>query len=256
MTLIVDAVYKSFGRHVALAGASLSVGDGEFISILGPSGGGKTTLLRVLAGLSRPERGSVTLDGVDFLGLSAARRRVGFVFQHYALFPHMTVAQNVAFGLQVRPVTSRPSPAEVRDRVMSLLSLTQIADLALRFPAQLSGGQRQRVAVARALAAEPRLLLLDEPFGALDSKVRRELRRELRRIHDTTGVTTILVTHDQDEALALGDRIALMNQGRIEQIGTAEALAQAPASAFVHEFLGKPDQPTLRQLLFTAATPA
>ena len=255
MTLIVEAVHKSFGRHVALAGASLSVGDGEFICVLGPSGGGKTTLLRVLAGLSRPDKGAVTLDGVDFLQLSTAQRRVGFVFQHYALFAHMTVAQNVAFGLEVRPARTRPPAAEIRDRVMSLLALTQIEGLALRFPAQLSGGERQRVAVARALAVEPRLLLLDEPFGALDSKVRRELRRELRRIHDTTGVTTILVTHDQDEALALADRIALMNQGRIEQIGRAEDLAQAPASAFVHEFLGNPDQPTLRQLLFTASTP-
>ncbi len=239
MTLTVDGIYKQFGRFPALTGVSFEARDGEFLTLLGPSGSGKTTLLRVLAGLDRPDHGCVFMDGVDFLALSARERRVGLVFQQYALFRHMTVAKNIAFGLEVRARRERPSGAKIEARVEELLALTQIEGLGGRFPAQLSGGQRQRVAVARALAVEPRLLLLDEPFGALDAKVRKELRGELRRIHDATGVTTILVTHDQDEAMALADRVVLMNKGRIEQIGAPSELDDAPASPFVFEFLGE-----------------
>jgi sulfate transport system ATP-binding protein len=239
MTLTIDGVYKQFGRFPALTGVSLEARDGEFLSLLGPSGSGKTTLLRVLAGLDKPDHGCVFLDGVDFLALSARERRIGLVFQQYALFRHMTVAKNIAFGLEVRPRRTRPSPAAIKARVEELLALSQIEGLGGRYPAQLSGGQRQRVAVARALAVEPQLLLLDEPFGALDAKVRKELRGELRRIHDATGVTTILVTHDQEEAMALADRVVLMNQGRIEQIGSPAELDTAPASPFVFTFLGE-----------------
>jgi sulfate transport system ATP-binding protein len=239
MTLTVDGVFKQFGRFPALAGVSLEARDGEFLALLGPSGSGKTTLLRVLAGLDKPDHGCVFLDGSDFLKLSARERRVGLVFQQYALFRHMTVAKNISFGLDVRPAKSRPSRDDIRDRVEALLALARIDGLGRRYPAQLSGGQRQRVAVARALAVEPRLLLLDEPFGALDTKVRKELRGELRRIHDATGVTTILVTHDQEEAMALADRVVLMNHGRVEQIGSPHELDDAPASPFVFEFLGE-----------------
>ncbi len=238
MTLTVDGIAKRFGHFPALAGVSLEARDGEFLTLLGPSGSGKTTLLRVLAGLDKPDYGRVLVDGADFLALSARERRVGLVFQQYALFRHMTVARNIAFGLDVRPARSRPSRAAIKARVDELLALARIEGLGGRYPAQLSGGQRQRVAVARALAVEPQLLLLDEPFGALDTKVRKELRGELRRIHDATGVTTILVTHDQEEAMALADRVVLMNHGRIEQIGTPEELDAAPASPFVFEFLG------------------
>jgi sulfate transport system ATP-binding protein len=239
MTLTIDGVYKQFGKFPALTGVSLEARDGEFLSLLGPSGSGKTTLLRVLAGLDKPDHGCVFLDGVDFLALSARERRIGLVFQQYALFRHMTVAKNIAFGLEVRPRRSRPSAVAIKKRVEELLALTQIEGLGGRYPAQLSGGQRQRVAVARALAVEPQLLLLDEPFGALDAKVRKELRDELRRIHDATGVTTILVTHDQEEAMALADRVVLMNQGRIEQIGTPAELDTSPATPFVFTFLGE-----------------
>jgi sulfate/thiosulfate transport system ATP-binding protein len=239
MTLTVDGVYKRFGRFPALSGVSLDARSGEFLTLLGPSGSGKTTLLRVLAGLDKPDSGRVLLDGADFLEQSARERRVGLVFQQYALFRHMTVASNIGFGLDVRPARSRPSPAAIKARVDELLALARIDGLGARYPAQLSGGQRQRVAVARALAVEPRLLLLDEPFGALDTQVRKELRTELRRIHDATGVTTILVTHDQEEAMALADRVVLMNHGRIEQIGTPRELDEAPANPFVFEFLGE-----------------
>jgi len=239
VALTIDCIEKRFGRFAALDGVSLEARDGEFLVLLGPSGSGKTTLLRVLAGLEEPDRGAVRLGDLDFLALRPGERRVGLVFQHYALFKHMTVARNIAFGLEVRPGRSRPMPAEIGSRVEGLLALTQIEGLGGRYPAQLSGGQRQRVAVARALAVEPRLLLLDEPFGALDSKVRKELRAELRRIHDATGVTTILVTHDQEEAMALADRVVLMNAGRIEQIGSPEELDSDPASPFVFEFLGE-----------------
>jgi sulfate transport system ATP-binding protein len=239
VTLTIDGVAKRFGRFPALAGVSLEVRDGEFLSLLGPSGSGKTTLLRVLAGLDKPDEGRVLLDGADFLALTARERRVGLVFQQYALFRHMTVARNISFGLEVRPRASRPSRAAIKARVEALLALAQIEGLGGRYPAQLSGGQRQRVAVARALAVDPALLLLDEPFGALDANVRKSLRGELRRIHDATGVTTILVTHDQEEAMALADRVALMNKGRIEQIGSPADLDEAPASPFVFTFLGE-----------------
>jgi sulfate transport system ATP-binding protein len=239
MTLTIDGVHKRFGRFAALTDVSLEAGDGEFLALLGPSGSGKTTLLRVLAGLETPDRGSVFLDGADFLALTPRQRRVGLVFQNYALFRHMTVARNIAFGLEVRPASARPSHAEIADRVKALLALTRIEGLADRYPAQLSGGQRQRVAVARALAVEPRLLLLDEPFGALDTQVRKALRGELRRIHDATGVTTLLITHDQEEAMALADRVVVVNHGRVEQIGSPSRLDAAPASAFVFAFLGE-----------------
>ncbi len=211
---------------------------GEFLALLGPSGSGKTTLLRAIAGLETPDEGTVHLDGEDFLGLSARQRRVGMVFQHYALFRHMTVAGNIAFGLKVRPAAERPKKAEIAARVEKLLSLIQLEGLGKRFPAQLSGGQQQRVALARALAIEPRVLLLDEPFGALDAKVRKELRHWLRRVHNETGVTTIFVTHDQEEAMDLADRVVVLREGVIEQVGTPEALDEHPASAFVFDFLG------------------
>ena len=239
VALVIDRLSKHFGRVPALADVSLEASDGEFVAILGPSGAGKTTLLRLLAGLEKPRAGRVDLDGLDFLTLSARDRRVGMVFQHYALFRHLTVARNVAFGLEVRPRSARPDRAAIAARVAALLALTRIQSLADRYPSQLSGGERQRVAVARALAVEPRLLLLDEPFGALDAKVRAELRAELRRIHDATGITTLLVTHDQQEAIALADRVAVMNEGRIVQVGAPETLEAAPASAFVFEFLGE-----------------
>jgi sulfate transport system ATP-binding protein len=236
--LIVERVVKQKGPNRVLDGASLKTHDGEFLAILGPSGSGKTTFLRILAGLETPDSGSVTLDGEDFLALSPGQRRVGFVFQHYALFRHMTVAANIAFGLEVKPRSSRPSKTDIQRRVASLLALTRIERLAKRYPAQISGGERQRVAIARALAVEPRLLLLDEPFGALDARVRAELRGELLRIHAETGITTLLVTHDQDEAKSIADRVAVMNKGRIEQVGAPRQLIASPASAFVADFLG------------------
>jgi sulfate transport system ATP-binding protein len=237
--LVVEGVAKRYGRFPALKGVSLRIEPGEFLALLGPSGSGKTTLLRVIAGLEQPDAGKVTLEGRDFLSQSARERRVGMVFQHYALFRHMNVARNIAFGLRVRPARERPSKSEIAARVEQLLSLVQLEGLGGRYPAQLSGGQQQRVALARALAIEPRLLLLDEPFGALDAKVRKELRHWLRRVHDETGVTTIFVTHDQEEAMDLADRVAVLRSGRIEQVGAAEALEDRPASAFVFDFLGE-----------------
>ncbi len=238
MALEIDAIVKRFGAHAALAGASFTARDGEFLALLGPSGSGKTTMLRVLAGLDRPDEGTVVLAGQDFLALSMRQRGVGIVFQHYALFPHMSVEANIAFGLSVLPPSMRPTRAETARRVEELLALVRIGGLARRYPDQLSGGERQRVALARALAPRPRLLLLDEPFGALDTTVRKQLRAELRLIHDAAGVITILVTHDQEEAASLADRIALMKDGSIVQIGAPEALDQAPASSFVFEFMG------------------
>jgi sulfate transport system ATP-binding protein len=238
MTLDVENVVKQFGRTAALNGVSLQAPKGEFLALLGPSGSGKTTLLRVLAGLERPDQGRVVFEGEDFLKLSPRDRRVGMVFQHYALFSHMTVDRNIAYGLKVRPAPVRPAGSEIRDRVRKLLALMQLEGLEKRYPAQLSGGQMQRVALARALAIEPRMLLLDEPFGALDAKVRKELRRQLRRIHRETGVTTVFVTHDQEEAMDLADRVAVLNAGRVEQIGSPEALAAQPATPFVFQFLG------------------
>jgi sulfate transport system ATP-binding protein len=235
----VENVVKTFQDTPALHGVSLDVGAGELLALLGPSGSGKTTLLRILAGLDAPTQGRVLFGNDNALGLDMRQRNVGFVFQNYALFRHMTVYDNIAFGLKVRPSSRRPQRSEIRKRVLNLLELVQLGGLEKRFPGQLSGGQRQRVALARALAIEPRLLLLDEPFGALDAKVRRELRRWLREIHDRTGHTTIFVTHDQEEAMELADRVVVMGQGRIEQIGTADEVYDAPASPFVFTFIGE-----------------
>jgi sulfate transport system ATP-binding protein len=237
MSLTVDSVSKKFRRFPALNGASFVAPQGGFISLLGPSGSGKTTLLRILGGLEFADSGSVRFADLNWLDMPARTRNAGFVFQQYALFRHMTVAENIAFGLRVRPRHSRPSGSEIRQRVKHLLDLVQLPGLEGRYPSQLSGGQRQRVAVARALAIEPRMLLLDEPFGALDAKVRKELRADLKRIHDHAGVTTVFVTHDQEEAFAVADLVAVMKDGRIEQYGTPADVRRNPKTAFVSEFL-------------------
>jgi sulfate transport system ATP-binding protein len=238
MSIEVQGIRKTFGRFVALDGVSLNFPTGELIALLGPSGCGKTTLLRIIAGLERQDEGRVLFDGEDAAQRDVRERQVGFVFQHYALFRHMTVYENVAFGMRVKPRASRPSEAEIAKRVNHLLALVQLGWLAHRYPAQLSGGQRQRVALARALAVEPRMLLLDEPFGSLDAKVRKELRRWLRHLHDDLHITSIFVTHDQDEAFEVADRIVLMNKGRIEQTGSAQEVYERPATAFAYGFLG------------------
>jgi sulfate transport system ATP-binding protein len=238
LALDIRGVSKAFGRFPALKDVSLQARDKEFLALLGPSGSGKTTLLRVLAGLEKPDTGEVRFAGEDFLSLPVRKRRVGMVFQHYALFRHMTVAQNIAFGLSVRKGAERPSKSEIADRVRDLLSLVQLEGLEKRYPSQLSGGQRQRVALARALAIEPRMLLLDEPFGALDAQVRRELRRWLRELHERTGVTTVFVTHDQEEALDLADRVAILKDGQLVQLGTPNEVYENPADPFVFDFLG------------------
>ncbi|QDL92122.1 sulfate/molybdate ABC transporter ATP-binding protein [Paroceanicella profunda] len=232
-------IAKEFGTTAALHELSLDIRSGELIALLGPSGSGKTTLLRLIAGLETPSSGQVLFGEEDAARRPVQDRRVGFVFQHYALFRHMTVLENVSFGLTVRPRGSRPTASETRRRALELLDFVQLPGLGGRYPAQLSGGQRQRVALARALAIEPRVLLLDEPFGALDAQVRRDLRRWLREVHDRTGHTTIFVTHDQEEAMELADRVVVMSQGRIEQIGTPDEIHDAPASAFVHGFIGE-----------------
>jgi sulfate transport system ATP-binding protein len=239
MSLVVESVAKRFDRFAALNGVSFSVPTGAFLALLGPSGSGKTTLLRILGGLEFADMGRVQFAGEEWLALPARERRAGFVFQHYALFRHMTVEKNIAFGLEVRPRAKRPPRAEISRRVEELLSLVQLEGLGRRYPSQLSGGQRQRVALARALAIEPRLLLLDEPFGALDAKVRKDLRLWLRKLHNQMGITTVFVTHDQEEALQLADLVAVMNEGRIEQIATPEALRSAPSTPFVAEFLAE-----------------
>ena len=238
MSIQVDHVTKRFGTFTVLNDVSLHAKAGELIALLGPSGCGKTTLLRILAGLERPDHGRILLHGVEVTDQRITDRRVGFVFQHYALFRHMTVTENVAFGLSVLPNAQRPSPDKIQKKVDELLSLVQMQAMADRYPNQLSGGQRQRVALARALAVEPKLLLLDEPFGALDAKVRKELRRWLRRLHDELHITSILVTHDQEEALEAADRIVVMHQGHIEQIGTPDEVYENPATPFVYQFLG------------------
>lgn len=237
MPLVVKNVAKRFGKFPALKGVDLTVPDRGFLALLGPSGSGKTTLLRILGGLEYAEAGEVTYDDLDWLGVPARERRAGFVFQQYALFKTMTVAKNIAFGLEVRPRAQRPSAADIKKRVEELLELVQLQGLGKRYPSQLSGGQRQRVALARALAIEPRILLLDEPFGALDAKVRKELRGWLRSLHDRLGLTTIFVTHDQEEALALADVVAVMNQGQIEQIASPKEIMANPATPFVASFL-------------------
>src|SRR6266436_7367982 len=236
--IVVEGLEKRFDTHAAVNGVDLAIPRRTFLALLGPSGSGKTTLLRILGGLERADTGSVTYEGQDWLGIPARDRRAGFVFQNYALFRHMTVARNIAFGLKVRPRAKRPPRAEISRRVEELLALVQLEGLADRYPAQLSGGQRQRVALARALAIEPKLLLLDEPFGALDAKVRKDLRRWLRGLHERLELTTIFVTHDQEEALDLADQVAVMNEGRIEQMGTPQAIYSRPQTAFVAEFLG------------------
>ena len=237
MSLTVDSVTKKFRRFPALNGASFVAPQGGFVSLLGPSGSGKTTLLRILGGLEFADSGSVRFADLNWLDMPARTRNAGFVFQQYALFKHMTVADNIAFGLRVRPRHKRPSRGDIQDRVKELLGLVQLPGLEARYPSQLSGGQRQRVALARALAIEPRMLLLDEPFGALDAKVRKELRADLRRIHDHAGVTTVFVTHDQEEAFAVADLVAVMKDGRIEQYGAPADVRRNPRTAFVSEFL-------------------
>jgi sulfate transport system ATP-binding protein len=238
MSIEVSHIRKRFGSFVSLDDVSFTVRQGELLALLGPSGSGKTTLLRIIAGLETADSGSVLFDGDDATAQSPQDRRVGFVFQHYALFRHMTVFDNVAFGMRVRPRAERPSESEVARRVRDLLALVQLDYLGDRHPSQLSGGQRQRVALARALAVQPKVLLLDEPFGALDAKVRQELRRWLRRLHADIHLTSIFVTHDQEEALELANRVVVMNEGRIEQDGTPDEVVEHPATAFVMTFLG------------------
>jgi sulfate/thiosulfate transport system ATP-binding protein len=242
MSIEVQHITKTFGAFTALDDVSLAFPDGKLVALLGPSGCGKTTLLRIIAGLEMSDTGRVLLEGEDASDRHVRERQVGFVFQHYALFRHMTVFDNVAFGLTVRPAKERWPAAKIKARVDELLDLVQLGWLAKRYPAQLSGGQRQRIALARALAVSPRVLLLDEPFGALDAKVRKELRRWLRNLHDELHITSIFVTHDQEEALELADRVVLMNKGRIEQIGSATEVYAAPATPFVMGFLGSTNQ--------------
>jgi len=241
MSISIQNIHKTFGAFQALNHVNLEVPSGELTALLGPSGSGKTTLLRIVAGLESPDpqaQGQILFDGVPVTDNPVNRRQVGFVFQHYALFRHLTVFENIAFGLRVKPRGQRPSKDEIRERVFGLLKLVQLEQLAQRYPSQLSGGQRQRIALARALAIQPKVLLLDEPFGALDAQVRTELRRWLRHLHDTIHVTSIFVTHDQEEALEVADRIVVMNKGRIEQVGAPDDVFQNPASEFVMKFLG------------------
>jgi sulfate transport system ATP-binding protein len=238
MSIEVRGIKKSFGTFKALEDISLNFPDGELVALLGPSGCGKTTLLRVIAGLEHADSGQILLDGDDATHRDVRHRRIGFVFQHYALFRHLTVFENIAFGLRVRPRGQRPSEKEIQNKVSRLLELVQLGWVANRFPSQLSGGQRQRIALARALAVEPRVLLLDEPFGALDAKVRKELRRWLRTLHDELHISSIFVTHDQEEALEVSDRIVLINKGRVEQVGTPRQIYEEPATAFAFGFIG------------------
>ena len=238
MSIQVRGIHKQFGDFTALDNIDLDFPSGELVALLGPSGCGKTTLLRIIAGLEQSDNGQVLLEGEDASDTHVRERQVGFVFQHYALFKHMTVFDNVAFGMRMKPRKQRPSEAQIRDKVHQLLNLVQLDWLADRFPSQLSGGQRQRIALARALAVEPRVLLLDEPFGALDAKVRKELRRWLRQLHDELHITSIFVTHDQEEALEVADKVVLMNQGRVEQVGSPEEVYRHPATPFVYGFLG------------------
>jgi sulfate transport system ATP-binding protein len=242
MSIQVRQVSKSFGSFQALQDIHLDIATGELVALLGPSGSGKTTLLRIIAGLESTDSGAILFGGDDFTYRTAGERNVGFVFQHYALFRHMTILENVAFGLRVRPRKLRPAKREIKERARELLKLVQLEGLEERYPSQLSGGQRQRVALARALAIEPQVLLLDEPFGALDAKVRQELRRWLRQLHEELNITTVFVTHDQEEALELADRVVVMNQGKIEQAGTPEEVYHSPANLFVYSFLGRVNQ--------------
>lgn len=238
MSIEVNNLFKHFGNFTALNDVSITFPSGSLVALLGPSGCGKTSLLRVIAGLEQADAGEVLINGKNTAGQDIRSRQVGFVFQHYALFKHMSVFENVAFGLKAKPRGDRPTDDEINLKVMHLLELVQLEWLADRYPAQLSGGQRQRVALARALAIEPNVLLLDEPFGALDAKVRKELRRWLRRLHDELHITSLFVTHDQEEALEVADQIVVMNKGKIEQIGTAQQIYEQPASEFVYQFIG------------------
>jgi sulfate transport system ATP-binding protein len=239
MNIEVKNIDKKFARFYALQNISLTIPSGELVALLGPSGSGKTTLLRIIAGLEVPDSGTILFDGADTAERKTRERGVGFVFQHYALFRHMTIFENVAFGLRVRPRSTRPSETEIRNKVDELLRLVQLEDVGKRYPSQLSGGQRQRIALARALAVEPKVLLLDEPFGSLDVKVRKDLRRWLRRLHDEIHVTSLFVTHDQEEALEVADRVVVMNKGRIEQVGSPDEIYDHPANPFVYDFLGR-----------------
>ncbi|WP_045389952.1 sulfate/molybdate ABC transporter ATP-binding protein, partial [Falsirhodobacter sp. alg1] len=237
MHIQIEEIAKAYGTTAALHPVSLAIPSGALVALLGPSGSGKTTLLRILGGLEFPSSGRVLLEGADAAGLTVQERRAGFVFQSYALFRHMTVFENIAYGLRARSRLSRPPAGEITRRVTNLLELIQLPEIGGRYPSQLSGGQRQRVALARALAIEPRMLLLDEPFGALDARVRRELRAGLREIHDATGLTSIFVTHDQEEAMELADLVVVMSMGRIEQIGRPIDIRSNPATEFVREFV-------------------
>jgi sulfate transport system ATP-binding protein len=242
VSIALHHISKTFGTYTALSDVSLAIHDGELVALLGPSGSGKTTLLRIIAGLEAPDphpAAEIRFHQESVSNRAVAERKVGFVFQHYALFRHMTVFENIAFGLRVRPRRERPTKQEIRERVQSLLKLIQLENMGNRYPSQLSGGQRQRVALARALAIQPKVLLLDEPFGALDAKVRKDLRDWLRRLHDEIRLTSVLVTHDQEEALEVADRVVVMNQARIEQVGTPAEVFHHPASEFVMEFLGQ-----------------
>ena len=257
MSISAQQIRKTFGSFTALDGVNLNVERGKLVALLGPSGSGKTTLLRIIAGLeyADPGSGRILFHGDDVTEVPAGKRKVGFVFQHYALFRHMTVTENIAFGLKVRSRKERPSKAEIGERVRKLLKLVQLESYGNRYPHQLSGGQRQRIALARALAVEPKVLLLDEPFGALDAKVRKELRRWLRQFHDEIGLTTIFVTHDQEEALEIADQVVIMNNARIEQVGTPQEVYDRPATPFVYQFLGNVN--VLRaQALTDAGSPA
>ncbi len=238
MSIEISNISKTFDTFKALSSIDLKINTGELVALLGPSGSGKTTLLRIIAGLETADQGNIIFDGEDNTGKSTQDRKVGFVFQHYALFKHMTVFENIAFGLKVRPSKLRPGKETIEKKVHELLALVKMEELAKRYPAQLSGGQRQRIALARALAVEPKVLLLDEPFGALDAKVRKDLRRWLRKLHDEYPITSVFVTHDQEEALDVADRIVILNQGQIEQIGTPEEVYDNPANPFVYNFLG------------------
>jgi sulfate/thiosulfate transport system ATP-binding protein len=240
MSIEIRNIGKQFGDFAALKDVSFKVETGELVALLGPSGSGKTTLLRIIAGIEVPDGndGAILIHSADTASISFRDRRVGFVFQHYALFRHMTIFENVAFGLRVRPRRLRPSEKVIREKVNELLKLVQLDWLGDRYPSQLSGGQRQRIALARALAVQPSVLLLDEPFGSLDAKVRKELRLWLRRFHDELKITSVFVTHDQEEALEVADRVVLMNEGRVEQVGTPEEVYHHPANAFVYNFLG------------------
>ncbi|MCB6185023.1 sulfate ABC transporter ATP-binding protein [Leeia sp. TBRC 13508] len=238
MSIDIQHISKQFGSFVALDNINLSLPTGELTALLGPSGCGKTTLLRIIAGMESADKGQVLFSGNDATHLHTRDRNVGFVFQHYALFRHMTVFENVAFGLRVKPKSERPSESQIKKKVSQLLDLVQLGWLADRYPSQLSGGQRQRIALARALAVEPKVLLLDEPFGALDTKVRKELRRWLRHLHDEMHITSVFVTHDQEEALEVADKVVVLNKGKIEQIGTPDEVYSQPATPFVYQFLG------------------